>query len=53
MQTKINYKFRIPFSELCPKCKEIILQKKKEQKRLNNRKFMTLYRAVLKDHSKK
>jgi len=43
-QPKVNFKFRIPYNELCPKCKEVLLQRKREQARVNNRKFMALFR---------
>jgi len=33
-------KFRIPYNELCPKCREILKQRKKEYYRFYNRVLM-------------
>ena len=43
-EIKVNWKFKIPWKELCSKCREILEQRKKEQYRVNNRQFMALYR---------
>lgn len=43
--TKINYRFRIPMDELCPKCREIIEARKKEQMRVSKRLYMIQKRS--------
>ncbi len=48
---EVNWKFRIPWKEICPKCKEILLQRKKEQERVSNRYFMMKFRAKKKSRS--
>ena len=34
---KVNFKFQIPWKELCPNCKELLMNRKKEQRRVSNR----------------
>ncbi len=46
-----NFKFIIPWKELCPKCHTILKERKKEQLRVKNRLWMAIHRAQNKTHS--
>jgi len=48
----INWKFKIPWNELCPKCFELLKARKREQERVNNRQFMALFRLKNKTKAK-
>lgn len=37
---KVNFRFKIPWGEICPKCRAILEQRKKEQRRVNSREWM-------------
>lgn len=39
---KVNFKFRIPWEELCNDCRILLKNRKKEQKRVANREFMRI-----------
>lgn len=34
---KVNFKFQIPWKELCDDCRELLTNRKKEQRRVANR----------------
>ena len=39
---KVNYKFRIPWQELCDNCRELLRNRKKEQMRVAKREAMRI-----------
>jgi len=43
METKkVNFKFQIPWKDLCDDCRILLRNRKKEQKRVANREFMRI-----------
>ena len=39
---KVNFKFRIPWKELCDDCRELLMNRKKEQMRVAKRESMRI-----------